>query len=175
MMAELWDLYDENRVPLGRTVERGKQDGCAAYHVVVVVAVKNSRGEFLITLRDKSKEFFGGYWEFTGGSVLAGETSEEAALREAKEETGIDHTNSRRTLIHSFTRIFDDGKLGWHGDFWDLWLFEADFPIEDVVLQKGETADAKWVCGEELMKIDEHGEFFNHSMIKMIKIILGKE
>ena len=133
-MAELWDLYDENRAPLGRTVERGKQDGCAAYHVVVVVAVKNSRGEFLITLRDKSKEFFGGYWEFTGGSALAGETSEAAALREAKEETGIDHRGSRRTLIHSFKRIFDDGKLGWHGDFWDLWLFEADFPIESVVL-----------------------------------------
>lgn len=174
-MAELWDLYDENRVPLGRTVERGKQDGCAAYHIVVVVAVRNSRGEYLITLRDKSKEFFGGLWEFTGGSALAGETSEDAALRETKEETGIDHTLSKRTLLFSKTRIWDDGKLGWHGDFWDLWLFEADFPIEKVKLQSGETADAKWVSGDELLEIDRRGEFFNHSMIKMIKIILSKE
>ena len=78
-------------------------------------------------------------------------------------------------MIHSFKRVWDDGALGWHGDFWDLWLFEADFPIEKIVLQKGETADAKWVNGEELTAIDERGEFFNHSMIKMIKIILGKE
>lgn len=168
MMAEIWDLYDENRVPLGKTVERGKQDGCASYHIVVVVAVKNSRGEYLITMRDKEKEFFGGLWEFTGGSALSGETSEEAALRETKEETGIDHTNSKRTLMFSKKRVWDDGKLGWHGDFWDYWLFEADFPIENVVLQNGETSDAKWASRDKLMKIDEEGKFFNHDYLKEI-------
>ena len=167
-MAELWDLYDENRAPLGRTVERGKQDGCAAYHVVVVIAVKNSRGEYLITLRDKNKEFFGGLWEFTGGSALAGETSEDAALRETKEETGIDHTLSKRTLLFTKTRIWDDGKLGWHGDFWDYWLFEADFPIERVALQIGETVDAKWASRDELIALDKVGKFFNHDYLKKI-------
>lgn len=168
MMAEIWDLYDENRVPTGKTVERGKQDGCAAYHIVVVVAVKNTKGEYLITLRDKSKEFFGGLWEFTGGSALAGESSEKAALRETKEETGIDHKNSKRTLLFTKTRVWDDGKLGWHGDFWDYWLFEADFPIENVVLQRGETADAKWASREELFALDKEGKFFNHDYLKQI-------
>ena len=167
-MAELWDLYNENRVPLGKTVERGKQDGCAAYHVVVVIAVKNSRGEYLITFRDKAKEFFGGKWEFTGGSALSGETSEEAALRETLEETGIDHTNSKRTLVFTEKRLWDDGKLGWHGDFWDYWLFETDFPINKVKLQEGETSDAKWASPDELMQIDKNGDFFNRDYLKMI-------
>lgn len=172
-MAELWDLYDEHRAPTGRTVERGKQDGCAAYHVVVVIAVKNSRGEYLITLRDKDKDFFGGLWEFTGGSAIAGETSEEAALRETKEETGVDHKNSKRTLVFTKTRIWDDGKLGWHGDFWDYWLFEADFDAASVVLQKGETADAKWATTDELLALDKAGKFFNRDYLKQILNIEG--
>ena len=70
--------------------------------------------------------------------------------------------------MFSKKRVWDDGKLGWHGDFWDYWLFEADFPIENVVLQKGETSDAKLVSRDELMKIDEEGKFFNHDYLKEI-------
>ena len=157
-MAELWDLYDENRVPLGKTVERGKQDGCAAYHIVVFVAVRNPRGEFLITKRDRRKHF-GGKWEFTSGSALAGETSEEAALRETKEETGVDHTSSFRRLLSSFKSIWNDGKLGWHGDFDDVWLFEADVDISGVVLQEGETTDVKWATKDELARLAERNDF----------------
>ncbi|MBQ9510206.1 MAG: NUDIX domain-containing protein [Clostridia bacterium] len=159
-MAELWDLYDENRNPLGRTVERGKHDGCAAWHTVVIVVVKNSNGEFLITRRAPEKPF-GDRWEFTGGSVIAGETSEAGAIREAFEETGIDHTSSKRTLIKTIKKIWNDGAKGWHGDFDDIWLFEADFPIENIVLQKGETTDARWVSRNQLIELIEKDDFFN--------------
>ena len=42
------------------------------------------------------------------------------------------------------------------------------FSIENVVLQKGETSDARWVSRDELMKIDEEGKFFNHDYLKEI-------
>ena len=168
-MAELWDLFDENRNPLGITVERGKHDGCAAWHTVVIVVVRNSDGKFFITERAPEKPF-GDRWEFTGGSVMAGETSEEGAIREALEETGIDHTHSKRTLIKTVKKIWNDGALGWHGDFDDIWLFEADFPIRNVVLQKGETTDAKWVSRDELISLIEKDDFFN--MKSIIQTIL---
>ncbi len=38
-------------------------------------------------------------WECTGGSALIGETSKEAAIRETKEELGIDVSESEATLI----------------------------------------------------------------------------
>ena len=77
--------------------------------------------------------------------MISGEDSEKGALREAIEETGIDHTDSKRTFIKTVKRLWDDGEKGWHGDLCDIWLFEADFPIEKVTLLPGETTDAKWV------------------------------
>lgn len=170
-MAELWDLFDEERRPTGKTVERGKHDGCGLWHVVVFVAVKNSRGEYCITKRDPRKHF-GGLWEFTGGSALAGETSEHAALRETFEETGIDHTGSKRRLITTMKKHWDDGALGWHGDFDDLWLFEADFPIEDVKLLDGETVDAMWISPDELREMAKRGEFCD---LRALDIVLNNK
>lgn len=167
-MCELWDLYDENRLPLGKTAVRGKHEGCAAWHIVVFVAVKNSKGEYLITKRAKEKTCPGA-WEFTGGSVISGETSEDGALREAFEETGIDHTNSERKFITTVKRIWDDGKLGWHGDLCDIWLFKADIPIENVKLLPGETVDARWVSLKELRKLCEKGLFVGKNVLPLIE------
>lgn len=164
-MAELWDLYTKDRIPLGKTIERGKQNGCAAYHLVVFIVVKNSRGEYLITQRAPEKSF-GGKWEFTGGSVLSGEDSESAAIRETFEETGIDHSNSKRTYIGSDIGIWDDGAMGWHGDIDDLWLFEADFDIESVKLQAGETTKAAWATRDEIRALAQEKKFCNLNIFK---------
>lgn len=160
-MAELWDLYDGERCPLGITVERGKHNGTRAWHIVVFAFVRNSRGEYLLTLRDPRKPYFGGQWEITGGSAVAGETSEQAVLRELKEETGIDHTRSKRTFLGTHRTHWDDGELGWHGDFDDVWLFDADFPISDVVVQEGETVDARWATMGEIRGLVANGMFAN--------------
>ena len=42
---ELVDLYDENRIPLGRTAERHDQLPAGAYRTVVHVCIFNRRGE----------------------------------------------------------------------------------------------------------------------------------
>lgn len=167
-MAELWDLYDEDRNPLGKTVERGKHEGCAAWHIVVFVVVKNPRGEYFITKRAPGKTA-PGKWEFTGGSVISGEDSEKGALREAIEETGIDHTDSKRTFIKTVKRLWDDGEKGWHGDLCDIWLFEADFPIEKVILLPDETTDAKWVSKKELEELSEKGLFCGSGILPTLK------
>lgn len=164
-MAEYWDLYTKDRAPLGKTIERGKQNGCAAYHLVVFVVVRNSKGEYLITKRAPKKSF-GGKWEFTGGSALSGENSETAAMREALEETGIDHSSSKRTFIGSDIGIWDDGALGWHGDIDDLWLFEADFDINSVKLQKGETTDVKWATRDDIDALSREKRFCNLNIFK---------
>ena len=86
---ELWDLYDENRLPLGRTHPRGEPVPKGAYHLAVIVVILNARGEVLLTRRAREKDACPGWWENTGGSALAGETSREAITRELREETGI--------------------------------------------------------------------------------------
>ena len=58
--------------------------------VGVGVMVRNAKGEFLMGLRTKNSRNEPGKWTFPGGCVEFGETLEQCAVREAKEEFGID-------------------------------------------------------------------------------------
>ena len=55
---------------------------------VAAGVIKNSNGEVLIALRDKSLHQ-GGLWEFPGGKLEAGETAVQALIREIHEELNL--------------------------------------------------------------------------------------
>ena len=139
---ELWDIYDCNRKKTGHTHERGKPMNAGDYHIVVHIWIQNSVGEFLITKRTPNKKY-PNLWECTGGSAIIGDTSLDAALREVKEETGLtlDPKNGKVILSYRRDKMYD---------FCDVWLFRQDFDISEVVLQEGETCDAKWATEQEI-------------------------
>lgn len=56
--------------------------------LVVAVALIGDGGRVLMQKR-RSGSMHGGLWEFPGGKVEAGETPEQAALREIEEELGV--------------------------------------------------------------------------------------
>ena len=118
--GELWDLYDGRRRPLGKTHRRGLPLAPGEYHIAVIVVIVNHRGEVLLTRRAKEKDLCPGWWENTGGSVLAGETSLQAILRELREETGIHAQPEELTLLLQENcrtdTHFDIYALTWEGD-----------------------------------------------------------
>ena len=57
-------------------------------HYHVAVALIYDSGEFLIMKRGE-EQMLGGLWEFPGGKLEAGETPAQAAVREVREETGL--------------------------------------------------------------------------------------
>ena len=57
-------------------------------HVVAAVAAIESGGRWFVQRRPLSG-LLGGLWEFPGGKIQTGETPEEAARREVREETGL--------------------------------------------------------------------------------------
>ena len=89
---EYWDLYDANRRKLNKTTTRGSMLNDNEFHLVVNVWIKNKNNEFLISRRAESKPH-PLMWETTGGSVLLGEESVDAAVREAKEELNVKNKN----------------------------------------------------------------------------------
>ena len=89
MQKEKWDLYDKDGNHKGIFV-RGKgriPDGL--YHKTVEILPSDMEGRLLLTRRSMLKASAPGKLEFPAGSVIAGETEIEAALRELKEETGL--------------------------------------------------------------------------------------
>ena len=91
---ELWDIYDKDKKPTGRTMKRN--DWClkeGEYHLSVLGVIQRPDGKYLITKRAADKAWAPGWWEVSGGAAIAGETSEEAVKREILEETGLDVKN----------------------------------------------------------------------------------
>jgi 8-oxo-dGTP diphosphatase len=77
--------------------------------IVVVAAVVEHQGEFLVTRRLEGTHL-AGYWEFPGGKVLPGETHEQALQREIVEElnTGIAALRKIFSTSHAYPeRIVD--------------------------------------------------------------------
>lgn len=144
-MAEYWDLFDANRNPLGRTIKRGDAFAEGEYYVCCEIWVQNSKGQFLMTQRHPDKKA-GGLWEFTGGGVLAGETTKQAAVRELNEELGITIEENELELLDVYQQ---------KNYFMDIFVLRRELDIEALALQPEEVVDAKWVSQDEMLKMKE--------------------
>ncbi|MCL2405951.1 MAG: NUDIX domain-containing protein [Defluviitaleaceae bacterium] len=156
--AEVLDIYDSNRRLTGRTRLRKDPLQSGDYGLIVLVCIMNTRGEFLITKRAPGKSW-PGTWEFQGGCASAGDDSMTAAIREAKEEAGIDLKPENGQLLLEF-------KLD--QAFFDVWLFVQDFRIQDVVLQPGETVDAKVATMDDIRRMVQAGEFVRDNFLEVL-------
>ncbi len=148
-MKEYWDIYDENRVFQNRTIRRGDTLADGEYYICCEVWFRNSQGKMLVTQRNPNLKA-GGLWEFSGGGVLAGETTLQAAIREVKEEIGVEIAANELTLIHTFRH---------RKYFMDVYLVKKDLDIRSIVLDKDEAINAKWVSKKELQDMIKNQEF----------------
>jgi mutator protein MutT len=82
-IAENLERFEVRRRPVGDGLRR------AAVAVAVVEAERPGEAAFLLTKRTPRLRSHGGQWALPGGRVDAGETAEETALREMKEEVGV--------------------------------------------------------------------------------------
>ena len=89
-MAELRDLYDKFGNKTDKTYYKGETIPEGFYPMVVMVYIRNSKGEFLMQKRSKKK---GDCWGVTGGHPKSGETPLEGIVTEVKEELGLDFSN----------------------------------------------------------------------------------
>ena len=153
---EIWDLYDENKNLTGKTMIRGEVIPDNFYHLVVHIWIKNNDGKYLISQRSKSKKSYPLKWECQGGSVLLGESSIEAAIRETKEEVGIDLNNIKGNLVYTKTRkIINNEKFN---DIMDIWLFNYDGEVDLNKATTDEVCDYKWLTKEEIKKLFDSKE-----------------
>lgn len=140
---ELNDVYDRDRNLLGRVHRRGEPWGDGEYGLVVCVWVYDGAGKLLLTRRAPEKSF-GGTWENSGGAAKAGETSLQAIVRELREETGI----CKAEEDFEYLNTTYDTHL-----FFDHYCVQAKVPLEDIVLQPGETDAVKWVTFDDVHDI----------------------
>ena len=139
---ELWDIYDKDRNKTGRTMKRGEPMKDGDYHLVVHICIFSSDGKMLIQQRQPFKDGWSNLWDITvGGSSVAGDTSIDAAVREVREEVGI-----------------------------QLSPVTKDVDISSLKLQYEEVQQVKWADADEIKSMIDEGIFipYNKSFIDVL-------
>lgn len=161
---EYWDIYDAEKKKTGKKMKRN--DWCLKddeYHLTVLGVIARKDGKFLITKRVMTKAWAPGWWEVSGGAAMAGEESEEAVLREIKEETGLDASGFEGGYLFSYKRE-NPGE----GDnyFVDIYRFVGDFSEKDLKLQEAETDGYMFATAQEIKELGNQGNFLHYDSIK---------
>lgn len=107
----------------------------------VVAAVIRSNNKIFATARGYGE--FKGQWEFPGGKIEPGETSEKALSREIKEELDTDIKVGK--LIHTIEYDYPAFHL-YMDCFW------CEVIKGDLILKEAE--DARWLTKEQLYDVD---------------------
>lgn len=121
-----------------------------AAHVWIV-----SGDRVLLQRRALVKESWPGLWDISvAGHVSAGERPIEAAVREAREELGLDvdpvHLRHLGTLDYHYA--FRDDYI--ENEFHDVYLLRRAVELSSLVLDPAEVVDVRWVTLDEIRHYD---------------------
>ncbi len=100
-------------------------------------------GKYL--LAERNKENYNGYWVIPGGGVKFGETIQEAAIREIKEETNLD--------VEITKSIGHKEVINVPGGYHSIVFFHLAKPKHTNIEAKGDVSSAKFFDIEEIKKL----------------------
>ena len=90
-MEEHVDILDDSGQPTGRIATKSEAHQKGWFHPTVHIWFYTPRGQVLLQQRAPSKDTFPNLWDVSvAGHMHAGETPVEGALREVKEEIGLE-------------------------------------------------------------------------------------
>lgn len=141
-MGECWDIYDKDRKKTGKVIERNSNRRLkeGEFHIAVTGVILNSKNQILITKRSPTKSNYPKLWECTSGSVVVGENSQDAVIREINEELGIKFNKNEAKFL---------GTIQKENCFKDIWFFIKDIALSEIVYLDEEVVDSKWVSIDE--------------------------
>ncbi|KAA6216833.1 NUDIX hydrolase [Streptomyces filamentosus] len=140
---EVLDVVDEQDRVVGRA-PRGEVYARGLIHRCVFVRVRDAEGRTFVHRRTPDKLVFPSMYDlFVGGVVGAGESYEDAALREAEEELGVSGL-PRPGFLFKF--LYDSGGVA--GKWWSsVYEVRCDLPVRP---QVEEVAWHAFLTGDEL-------------------------
>lgn len=157
---EYWDLYDGTGRATGEKHIRGTKLPEGRFHNAVHIWIQNGKGELLMQKRSELVDNSPGEWACTGGSVLAGETTLEAAARELFEELGL------TAKTEDFSYLFTIRR---NGCFCYIYLLQSECPAEELTLQESEVAAAEWMSRETIEKLGREGTLHRYKYWELLQ------
>ena len=165
-IMEMIDIYDENKKKTGKLQPREKILGKGEYMLYVLAILEDEYGKILATRRSLNKKWAAGAWEIPGGSAKAGESSEEAVVREVIEETGLAIEKSKAKLVYSYRNDDESGN----GDnyFVDIYHFKGCFNKSSIKVNPEEVTEYRFVDESDIDTMKQEDGFLHYERLKKV-------
>lgn len=168
---EYWDLYDKNEVKTGQKVAKTYNAlPLGFFHIIVETLVRHSDGTYLVTQRALTKKEYPGKYEGSaGGSVVAGESKVEAAIREVSEETAL-----KVKLLQETYYFVDEAR----GVISQGYLAETSQAKNTISYRKSETINHQWLTLKELIlfvQSDEYNESHRTRLLGYLRSLIDEQ
>ena len=146
---EYLDIVDENGKPTGKTVSREEAHRMGIMHRTAHVWIVRPAGngyEILLQKRSEEKESYPGMYDTSSaGHITAGNEPLESALRELKEELGIDASPEELSFAGTFRIRYEKefhGRIFRDNEFTSVFVYHGAADI--MTLQESEVSEVRW-------------------------------
>lgn len=175
---EILDIVDEKGVPTGKTIEREIAHRQGIRHRtahVWIIRKKGSNIQILLQKRSEEKDSYPGCYDISSaGHIPAGVDFIASALRELKEELGVEV--EAQDLIYCGQRHFEFkeifyGKLFHDNQISNVYILWLDYNEDEFILQKEEVSQVKWFDFNKCVKMVENDIISNCIYIEELDMI----
>ncbi|KJD35012.1 hydrolase [Tamlana sedimentorum] len=145
-MDELIDIVDKNGIPTGETALKSVIHAKGLLHNTAHLWLYTKNGDILLSQRSAKKLICPLLWDVSvAGHIDAGETAEEACLRETFEEIGLELDETDLEKIGAF-KCFQSYDYGVHdNEFHNTFIAELKVPLSKLTPQEDEVEALKLI------------------------------
>ena len=132
---------------------------------VWILRQREGRTEILLQKRSRNKDSFPGLYDTSSaGHIPAGDEPLDSALRELREELGIEARPEQLRYAGSFRIRYEEefhGKPFRDNEVTRVYVYDAPVAVEDLRLQEDEVTEVRWFDMEEVWEeLHRTGERF---------------
>lgn len=146
---ELLQVVDQEGNFTGEILDKEEIHDKNLLHNEVGVFVINDKNQVLLQRRSPNKRYDANKWALCAGHVDAYESLEDAAIREIKEEIGIDV--SKQDLHKYGEKSVSLKESNSHITY--LYYIKTNLAEEDFVIQQEELSEVKWFDIDEVIEM----------------------
>ncbi len=106
--------------------------------LIIHTVIANGKGEILILQRSKNNKVLPEYWDVPGGTLKDGEDPAQGAIRETKEETGLDISDPKLFFQKSNVDVAKNKQF-------IVLVFHATTPVSNVKVNLEEHQASAWI------------------------------
>lgn len=148
---EYLDIVDENNNLTGKVEERQVVHTLGLWHKEVAIWVINENNEILLQKRASTKKQAPNMWSICAGHIDSGEDIEVSALRELKEEIGMETKKLGECLVIKEEEYFSERNI--NRIFTYHYFCKTNMKIDEFKIQEEELSELKYISFEEFKKI----------------------